>query len=144
MKSLYVIVVGCGRLGAHLANLLSQSGHRVVVIDRDKESFSNLSSEAFSGFKVEGDASEPETLRQAKIGQADLLIAATREDNVNIMVALVAKKSFGVKNVMARVYDTRREGLYREMGLETVSPILLAGEEFFRLVYKALDAGGEK
>jgi trk system potassium uptake protein TrkA len=142
MKSLYIIVVGCGRLGAHLANLLSRAGHSVVVIDKNENAFASLSAEAFSGFRVEGDASESPVLRRAKIEQADLLIAATREDNVNLMVALVAKRTFGVKHVMARVYDPRREEEFNELGLETVCPTVIAAEAFYTMVYRALEGGG--
>lgn len=141
MRSLYVLVVGCGRLGSHLANLLSRDGHRVVVIDKDCGSFARLSPEAYSGFHVEGDASEPSVLREAEIEKADLLIAATHEDNVNVMVALVAKRVFGVKHVMARVYDPGREDLYRDLGLETVCPTLIAGDAFLKLAQEAISAG---
>jgi trk system potassium uptake protein TrkA len=142
MRSLYVIVVGCGRLGSHLANLLSRAGHNVVVIDRKAAAFAGLAADAYSGFRVEGDASEPAVLRRARIEQADLLIAATSEDNLNLMIALVARKVFGVKHVMARVYDPKREETYRELGLETVCPTLIAGEHFLTLVFRALEAGG--
>lgn len=142
MKSLYIVVVGCGRLGSHLANLLSSDGHHVVVIDRDGSAFTKLSAETYSGFRVEGDASEPAVLRKAKIDQADLLIAATLEDNLNLMVALVAKRVFGVKQVMARVYDPTREEMYHDLGLKTVCPTLIAGETFFKLVYRAIEGGG--
>ncbi|MCB9878210.1 MAG: TrkA family potassium uptake protein [Planctomycetes bacterium] len=142
MKSLYVVIVGCGRLGSHLANLLSREGHRVVVIDQAGASFGKLSSETFSGFRVQGDASEPAILRKAKIDQADLLITATHADNVNLMVALVAKRVFGVQHVMARVYDPSREQMYHDLGLETVCPTLIAGEAFFKLVYRAIEGGG--
>lgn len=142
MKSLYVVIVGCGRLGSHLANLLSREGHRIVVIDQNGTSFGKLSSETFSGFRVEGDASEPAILRKAKIDQADLVITATHADNVNLMVALVAQRVFGVQHVMARVYDPAREQMYHDMGLETVCPTLIAGEAFFKLVSRAIDGGG--
>ena len=143
MKSLYTVIVGCGRLGSHLANLLSREGHQVVVIDRMESAFSKLSAEAYSGFRVEGDASEPSILRSAKIAQANLLIAATHEDNVNLMVALVAKRVFGVRHVMARVYDPAREPMYRDLGVETVCPTLISGEAFFKLVYRAIEGGGD-
>jgi trk system potassium uptake protein TrkA len=139
MKSLFIVVVGCGRLGSHLANLLSRGGHRVVVIDQNPSSFSKLSVETYSGFRVEGDASEPAVLRSAKIEQADLLITATHHDNVNLMVALVAKRVFGVQHVMARVYDPGREEMYHDLGLETVCPTLIAGDAFFKLVSRAIE-----
>lgn len=141
MRSLYVLVVGCGRLGSHLAILLSTRGHDVVVVDRDERSFARLPAEDFSGFRIEGDASEPAVLRRAEITRADLLIAATHDDNVNLMVALVARRVFGVAHVMARVYDPVRERLYHELGVETVCPTSIAGEAFLSLVARADGAG---
>lgn len=141
MKTLFVVVVGCGRLGSHLANLLSQDGHRVVVVDKDEGAFAKLATELYSGARIAGDASEPSVLRRARVAEADLLITATHEDNVNLMVALVAKRVLGVKSVMARVYDPAREELYHELGLETVCPTLIAGEAFFKLLNHAIGNG---
>lgn len=126
-EGLYVVVVGCGRLGAYLANRLSRAGHSVVAVDVREEAFAALTAE-FGGFRVEGDATEFSVLRQAKAEAADVLIAATREDNVNLMVALVAKKVLGVGRVVARVFDLEREELYRGLGVETVCPTVVAGD----------------
>lgn len=126
-KSLFIVVVGCGRLGSLLANGLSGQGHSVVVIDRRAEAFDDLSAE-FSGFKVVGDAVESETLRKARAVDADCLIAAAEEDNVNLMVAQVAKDVFQVKRVIARVAEPARELAYRQLNIETVSPTSLAGD----------------
>lgn len=126
-KSLFIVVVGCGRLGSLLANGLSGQGHSVVVVDRRAEAFDDLSAE-FSGFKVVGDAVESETLRKARAADADCLIAAAEEDNVNLMVAQVAKDVFQVKRVIARVAEPARELAYRQLNIETVSPTSLAGD----------------
>lgn len=126
-ESLFIVVVGCGRLGSLLANGLSGRGHSVVVVDRRPEAFDDLNSE-FSGFKVVGDAVESETLRKARAADADCLIAAAEEDNVNLMVAQVAKEVFQVHRVMARVAEPARELAYRQFNIETVSPTSLAGE----------------
>lgn len=128
-QSLYVIIVGCGRLGSYLANNLSRSGHSVVVIDNNDSAFAHLSG-AFSGFQIVGDAAEFSVLKQAKIDRADALIASTREDNLNIMIAQIAKNFFNVPKVMARVFDPRREKIYRELGIETISPTSIAGDLF--------------
>jgi trk system potassium uptake protein TrkA len=125
----YIIVVGCGRLGSILANRLSRLGSSVVVIDRDEAAFANLSTE-FSGFQVIGDAAELAVLRRAKIEKADCLLAATRHDNVNLMVAQVAKKVFHVPKVVARVFDPSREAVYRKFGVETICPTALSSEAF--------------
>ncbi|HEX5052326.1 MAG TPA: TrkA family potassium uptake protein [Planctomycetota bacterium] len=142
MRTPYVLIVGCGRLGSHLANLLSAQAHRVVVIDRNEAAFARLSAESFSGFRVVGDASEPAVLRKAGIEKSDLLITATHEDNLNLMVALVAKRVFAVPHVMARVYDPARERLYHDLGVETVCPTLVAAEHFFDLLSRAAGSGG--
>ena len=89
--SLYIVIVGCGRLGSHLANQLSHVGHSVVVIDTDEDTFNDLSPD-FSGFRVEGDATQIAVLKEAKLNQADVLFATTHSDNVNLMVAQIARK----------------------------------------------------
>lgn len=125
----YVVVVGCGRLGSLLAGLLSQGGSSVVVIDRDEASFEMLAPE-FSGFRITGDAVEMEVLQAAKVHKAGCLLAVTEDDNVNLMVAQVAHEVFKVPRVMARVFDPRREAIYREFGIETVSPTKLSADFF--------------
>jgi len=130
-SDLYIIVIGCGRLGAYLANQLSSAGNAVVVIDRNERAFGNLSPE-FSGFRVEGDAVESAVLRQAKLDQADLVVATTRKDNVNLMVAQVAKVVFSVPRVLARVFNPKREEIYRRLGVECICPTTVAAEIFLR------------
>lgn len=128
-KKLFVIIVGCGRLGSYLANRLSADGHSIVVIDIREEAFDFLSTE-YSGFRIEGDATEIAVLKEAKAEKADLLIAATREDNVNLMVSQIAQKIFHVPQVMARVFELKREGIYRALGIETFCPTTLVGDFF--------------
>ncbi|AMV70943.1 hypothetical protein JCM30471_27630 [Desulfuromonas carbonis] len=123
----YVVVVGCGRLGSLLAGQLSQVGSSVVVIDREEAAFALLAPE-FSGFRITGDAVEMEVLQAAKVHKAGCLLAVTEDDNVNLMVAQVAHEVFKVPRVMARVFDPRRETIYREFGIETVSPTKLSAE----------------
>lgn len=125
----FIVIVGCGRLGSYLANRLSRDGHSVVVVDINESTFDALSAE-YSGFQVEGDATEFAVLKQAKTDRADLVIAASREDNINLMVAQIAKKIFHVPRVMARVFDPKREELYRALGIETICPTSIAGDVF--------------
>jgi trk system potassium uptake protein TrkA len=124
-----VIIVGCGRLGAMLANQLSSSGSNVVVVDRDEASFNNLSTE-FSGFRITGEAAELATLRRAKIDKADCLLAITPHDSVNLMVAQVARTVYQVPKVIARVFDPSRQAVYHEFGIETICPTQLSAEMF--------------
>lgn len=123
----YVVIVGCGRLGASLANRMSAGGHSVVVIDSDPSAFDGLSVE-FSGFRVEGNGTESSVLRQAKVQQADILIASTSEDNINLMVAQVASKIYGVPHVVARIFDPKREQTFRVLGVETICPTVIASD----------------
>lgn len=125
---LFVIVVGCGRLGSLVANRLSLVGHHVTVIDQREEGFSSLSPE-FSGFQLEGDATEAAVLRDADVRQADVVVVATESDNINLMVGQMARKLFGVQRVIARVEDPHREEIFYELGIETICPATLVGDE---------------
>jgi len=132
-NSLYIVIVGCGRLGAHLANQLSRDGNSVVVIDRDETTFNHLSS-GFSGFRIGGDATQMAVLQQAKLKKADIFIATTHEDNVNLMVAQVARKIFSVPHVLARVFDPKREEVYAHLGIDTICPTSVAADIFLRAI----------
>jgi trk system potassium uptake protein TrkA len=138
--SQYILVAGCGRLGAHLASQLSRRGHSVVVIDVNEEKFASLAVE-FSGFRLEGDATELAVLRQAKADKAHCLIAVTGDDNVNLAVAQVGQQVFHIARVFARVSDPRRNEVFQELGLCTVCPHTLAANE---LLSHAIDARAEE
>lgn len=125
----YIIVVGCGRLGSILASRLSGSGNSVVVIDSQESAFNSLTGE-FSGFQIVGDASELSMLRSAKVDRADCLLAVTNRDNINLMVAQVAKTIFNVPQVFARVFDPAREKIYRSFGVAIISPTQLSADAF--------------
>jgi len=132
-KKSYVVIVGCGRLGSFLANSLSREGYSVVVIDKSEEAFEALTAE-YSGFRIEGNATEAAVLRQAKIDKADIVIATTHDDNLNLMVAQVAMEIFNVKKVIARVFDPKRERIYKEIGIDTVCPTIISGNAFLRTI----------
>ena len=139
-KSQYIVVVGCGRLGSILASRLSGEGNSVVVIDRNESAFKALSSE-FSGFQVTGDATELAILRSAKADKADCLLAVSDSDNINIMVAQIAKKLFQVPTVLARVFDPAREAIYGEFGIATISPTQLSSEAFLQVLESQSEQG---
>jgi len=141
-KNKYIVVVGCGRLGSLLANNLSADGYQVVVIDRHERMFDGLNVQ-FSGFTIAGDAAELDTLRQANIEKADMLFACTTEDNVNVMVAQVAREFFEVPHVVARVYDPDLEETYRSFGIETVSPTQLSADVFKQIAQNKAHRVGE-
>jgi trk system potassium uptake protein TrkA len=139
---LYIVIVGCGRLGSSLANQLSHVGHSIVIIDLKEEAFDSLSAD-FSGFRILGDATEIRVLKEAKLKQADVFFAITHEDNVNLMVAQVARKLFNVSHVLARVFDPRREQVYEQLGIETICPTSVAAEMFLMAVASKRAANNE-
>jgi len=114
-------------MGSIVANYASAEGHNVVIIDKNNKAFELLSPE-FSGFTIHGDATEVENLKAAKIEKADVFLALTNNDNINFMASMIAKKVFGVRRVIARVYDPDNFELFREFGINAISPILLMSE----------------
>ena len=121
---MYVIIVGCGRVGSELAKLLSQEGHNVVVIDKSQGSFDRLGG-SFNGLAVTGNGFDLALLKQVGIEKADAFCAVTNGDNTNLISAQVAKKIFKVPKVLARVYDPQRAHIYAALGLDILSGTML-------------------
>ncbi|MGE5279188.1 MAG: potassium channel family protein [Deltaproteobacteria bacterium] len=121
---MYVIVVGCGRVGGQVATLLSTEGHNVVVIDKDAAAFKRLG-RAFNGATLVGNGYELDVLKEAGVEKADVLCSLTDGDNTNIMTSQVARKIFRVPRVIARVYDSARAHIYESLGLEVLSGTIL-------------------
>jgi trk system potassium uptake protein TrkA len=128
----YVVVVGCGGFGAYLASHHSKAGSSVVVIDVAPGAFTALPTD-FSGFTIEGNASEYAVLRQAKTNKAGLFIAATGRDPINLFCAQVAKSHFAVPEVFARVRDPELTRMYEGGTVRIICPALLSAEHYFRL-----------
>lgn len=118
-----IVIVGCGRVGAHLATALDHRGDRVTVVDLDPGAFARLEA-GFSGIAVRGTGIDEDVLRQAAIDQADAFFAVTNWDNTNLMAAQVAQSVFGTKMVAARVYDPVRAEIFANMGIITICPTI--------------------
>lgn len=116
-----ILVAGCGKVGARLAAMLSAQGHAVSVVDRDEPHF-DLLPEDFDGLKTCGIPIDQDVLRQAGIESCDAVAAVSPDDNINIMVSEVARKIFGIENVVTRIYDPDREDVFSHFGLNTVCP----------------------
>ena len=116
-----VVIMGCGRVGAQLANLLDADGHSVAVLDTNSYSFRRLPPD-FSGTALVGNGIDEEALKRAGIEEADIFVAVTQGDNRNVMAAQIAKHIFNVPRVICRIYDPLRQELYNTLGLETFSP----------------------
>ena len=129
----YTIVIGCGRLGANLANTLSDQEGNVLIIDKSKDAFRKLSP-SFGGLSITGDATDLDVLQDAQMHKASVVVAVTNSDNANIMVAQIARELFQIKRVIARLYDPERECVYREFGIDTICPAILSAKEIDKIL----------
>lgn len=116
-----VIIMGCGRVGAHLAGMLDGEGHKVTILDVDSYSFRRLPP-GFRGQALVGNGTDEETLIKAGIQNADVFVAVTQGDNRNVLAAQIAKHIFNVPRVVCRIYDPIRQEMYQELGILTTSP----------------------
>jgi trk system potassium uptake protein TrkA len=122
---MYIIVVGCGKVGSNLAKELSMNNHDVVVIDSDPEKFTQLGS-GFNGKTILGIPIDEEILLQAGIEKADALAAVSPDENMNIMVCQIAKEIYKIPRVIPRVYDPDRDIFFQQLGLNTMCLTSLA------------------
>lgn len=120
-----VVILGCGKLGSRLARKLSEEGHQITIMDRNRDALKQLGPD-FKGETLGGAALIEANVQRFFSAPIDVFIAVTEKDNVNIMAAQRAKNEFKVPRVIARIYDPILAGTYRELGLETVCPTNLA------------------
>lgn len=135
-----VIVIGLGRMGTGLSLNLEKKGHKVTVIDNDIEAFGRLG-ENFKGNKVLGFGFDKDTLTSAKIEQADAVVSCTESDEINAVIARIAKNIYRVPKVIARLYDARKADIYRRLGIQTISTTSWGIERATEvLTYQQLDS----
>lgn len=127
-----VVIIGCGRVGSVLANRLDEADHQVVVLDRNQHAFRRLS-EKFKGERIVGNGLVEEYVRPLLQEKTDILFVMTDKDNINLMIAQWVKQKFQVDRVIAEVHDSILAGLYKELGLETVSPTDLMLKELLKM-----------
>ncbi|MGN1182289.1 MAG: potassium channel family protein [Faecalibacillus sp.] len=120
-----IVVVGCGRLGASIANDLYEQGEDVIVIDKNEDSFRKLS-DSFGGLTYVNEGTRVETYEQLEMKKDDILIVVTNDDNVNIMISQLVRKLFQIHTIICRLYDPQRECVYQEFGIETICPTYLS------------------
>lgn len=126
-----MVVVGCGRVGSELAGALEELGHTVAVIDKRTDAFRRLP-RGFGGYRIVGFGFDRDTLTEARITEAGALAAVTSGDNSNIMAARVARETFGVPRVVARIYDPRRAVIYQRLGIPTVATVSWTTDQVLR------------
>ncbi len=136
---MHVIIAGCGRVGAQLANYLSLERHNVVVIDKDNEAFSRLGG-VFNGIMLDGMAFDEETLEKAGARKADAFVATTNEDNTNLMSSEIVKSIFGVPLVLSRLYDPEKERTYFKLGVDYVCGTTLVTDRIRSRIFQREDS----
>ncbi|MBW3651878.1 MAG: TrkA family potassium uptake protein [Actinobacteria bacterium] len=133
---MHVVVVGCGRVGSSLAATVADAGHSVGVIDKQASAFVRLP-QGFGGRTVTGFGFDRDRLLEAGIEQADAVAAVTSGDNSNIVVARIARETFGVERVVARIYDPGRATIYQRLGIPTVATVAWTTEQALRKLLPA-------
>ena len=128
---MHVVIMGCGRVGSTLAPSLEKRDHSVAIIDQDAGAFRRLSAE-FTGRTVMGVGFDRDTLCEAGIEKAHAFAAVSSGDNSNIIAARVARETFGVDNVVARIYDARRAAVYQKLGIPTVATVRWTSDQVLR------------
>ena len=133
---MHIVIMGCGRVGASLAVELEGEGHSVAVIDRSASSFRRLGPH-FSGQTVTGVGFDRDTLREAGIERAHAFAAVSSGDNSNILSARVARETFDVDRVVARIYDPKRAEIYERLGIPTVATVAWSTGQMLRRLLPA-------
>ncbi len=136
---MHIVIMGCGRVGSALARALEKQGHSVAVVDQDPTAFRRLGS-GFGGKRVTGVGFDQDPLKEAGIEEAGAFAAVSSGDNSNIIAARVARETFGVENVAARIYDPRRAEVYQRLGIPTVATVKWTADQMLR---RLLPSGAE-
>jgi trk system potassium uptake protein TrkA len=129
----YVVIMGCGRVGAALSAGLERLGHEVAVIDRNPQAFRRLSPD-FRGTQVVGEGYHRDVLAAAGVERAQAFAAVSSGDNSNIISARVARETYGVERVVARIYDAKRAAVYERLGIPTVATVPWSTDRLMRML----------
>jgi trk system potassium uptake protein TrkA len=128
---MYVVIMGCGRVGARLAKLLVNAGHEVTVLDVNSSAFDRLGSD-FPGTTIVGNGTDVDVLQNAGLDRADAFVAATQGDNRNIMASQIAQHIFNIQKVVTRIYDPIRMDTFQTLGLDAISPTVIGASVFYK------------
>lgn len=132
LSPVHIVIVGCGRVGSELARLLDDEGHSVAIIDRDPDALRKRLGESYSGRTVTGSGFDRDVLDDAGVSEADGFVAVTSGDNTNIVAARIARETYEIPNVVARIYDPRRATLYQRLGIPTVATVAWTTDQVMR------------
>ncbi|HSH59540.1 MAG TPA: TrkA family potassium uptake protein [Acidimicrobiales bacterium] len=132
---MHTIVVGCGRIGAELAMSIDLAGHSVAIIDKDALAFSRYLPKSWSGKTVHGFGFDRDHLDEAGAREAGALAATSGGDNSNILTARIARETYGIGRVVARIQDPRRAVIYERLGIPTVAQVSWGKEQIMRRLF---------
>ncbi|MDQ0617989.1 potassium channel family protein [Arthrobacter globiformis] len=138
----HFVIMGCGRVGATLAHTLEDAGHSVAIIDQDDRAFRRLRS-GFTGRKVTGVGFDRDTLTQAGVADAYAFAAVSSGDNSNILATRVARETFHVPHVVARIYDPGRAEIYQRLGIPTVAAVRWSADQVLRRILPEQHLAGD-
>ncbi|GAA4765190.1 potassium channel family protein [Citricoccus nitrophenolicus] len=138
----HFVIMGCGRVGSSLALTLERGGHSVAVVDQDEQAFRRLGRH-FGGQRVTGVGFDRDALAKARIQEAYAFAAVSSGDNSNIIAARVARETFGVEHVVARIYDPGRAEIYQRLGIPTVAAVRWSTDQVLRRILPDKDLAGD-
>ncbi|WP_313817456.1 TrkA family potassium uptake protein [Citricoccus sp.] len=138
----HFVIMGCGRVGSSLALTLERGGHTVAVVDQDERAFRRLGRH-FGGQRVTGVGFDRDALTKARIHDAYAFAAVSSGDNSNIIAARVARETFGVEHVVARIYDPGRAEVYQRLGIPTVAAVRWSTDQVLRRILPDADLAGD-
>jgi K+ transport systems, NAD-binding component len=127
----HIVIMGCGRVGSTIAHTLESRGHSVAIIDQDADAFRRLGPD-FTGLAITGNGFDRDVLTTAGIQRADAFAAVSSGDNSNIISARLARETFGVARVVARIYDPKRAEVYERLGIPTVATVRWTADRMVR------------
>ena len=128
---MHVVVIGCGRVGSELAGALEQMNHTVAIVDKNARGFRRLPKD-FGGNTVVGFGFDRDHLAAAGIDKAGAFASVTSGDNSNILCARIARETYGIEHVVARIYDPRRALIYQRLGIPTVATVAWTTDQVLR------------
>lgn len=138
-----VVVIGCGRMGAALAFIMSEQNKNVTIIDEDESSFQKLSP-AYGGNTLLGDGSNINTLKEADIANTDILVAATNDDNVNLFISAIARQIHEVPRVFCRLYEQDKQQALKDMDIKAICPPELSVNAFMEELREKKEASTDE
>ena len=132
---MHVIIVGCGRVGSELGVVLDRAGHSVAVIDKNANAFRKYLPEGWGGRTVHGFGFDRDSLEEAGVREAGAFAAVTSGDNSNVLTARIARETYQIPNVVARIYDPRRALIYQRLGIPTVATVTWTTDQVVRRLF---------